>query len=142
VRSNISLLAAANSSSSGNSSENGTAPRTIPQGGVPVPYPVSLLSDVSTHGTSELDLGFRQGLVALEANAEDGQLQVRQVGVVVCYRVPGAVIVVAAVEASSLLWTAHCAEDGQLQVRVEYMSTVGCLVLRRLTHRAIEADKH
>jgi hypothetical protein len=83
VRSNISLLAAANSSSSsssssgGNSTANSTAPRTIPPGGVPVPYPVSLLSDVSMHGTSKLDLGFRQGLVALEANAEDGQLQVR-----------------------------------------------------------------
>jgi hypothetical protein len=79
VGSNISLLTAANnsSSSSGGSKGNGSSVRSIPPGGVPVPYPVSLLSDFSTHGSSELDLSFRSGLVALEANAEDGQLQVR-----------------------------------------------------------------
>jgi hypothetical protein len=76
VRTNISLLAATNSSSNSSSKDNGTV-HTIPKGGVAVPYPVTLLSDVSPHGGTELDLGFRRGLLALEANAEDGQLQVR-----------------------------------------------------------------
>ncbi|KAF6262439.1 hypothetical protein COO60DRAFT_627220 [Scenedesmus sp. NREL 46B-D3] len=80
LRTNISLLAAASSSNGGNSSQqqqlNGTT-QTIPPGALPVPYPVSLLSDVATQGITELDLGFKQGLLALDADAADGQLQVR-----------------------------------------------------------------
>jgi hypothetical protein len=77
LRTNISLLpASSNGSIQQQQQQQGSSARAVPPGGVPVPYPVSLLSDVSTHGSSELDLGFRRELLAVPANAEDAQLQV------------------------------------------------------------------
>eukprot|EP00882_Tetradesmus_deserticola_P014601 GHRQ01015531.1.p1 GENE.GHRQ01015531.1~~GHRQ01015531.1.p1 ORF type:complete len:606 (+),score=147.84 GHRQ01015531.1:170-1987(+) len=80
LRHNVSLLAAARSSNGSTADQqeqaNGTT-QAIAPGGLPVPYPVSLLSDVSSHHSNELDLAFQRGLLALDATAADGQLQVR-----------------------------------------------------------------